>query len=449
MSVAIAIIGGGIGGLALASGLRRRGISAKIYERAAEPSEISAGIAFGPNGAAAMNLLSPEVFSLMTSASTHNHQRNSTMNDSTWITFRHGAEEGKLVSSVSTLDARRTGLNSVSRAVFHNGLSELLPSDWLHFNKSLINMVKMADGRFKLQFADGSTTLADAVIGCDGIRSEVRRLLLNRTSSEEDLRFSEMVVYRSVLPMSSFEQTMGFELAHNAQMYLGIDGHILTYPINQHTHVNIVAFVHCAEWSQRSWVMKDVGPGRLKRHFQGWALPVQTIVNLMATQPIDLWAIFETDIIPTFVKENVAIMGDAAHASTPHQGAGAGQAIEDALVLTELIARAVQYAGALGEKDGEMAYVRTALADSFLAYDCIRRPRAQKVVRTSRQAGELYAFRGANGGDLETIKRDLETRFHWIWHEDLELQVTRALNVLDIIHQKAFILDGELNETAV
>ena len=50
------------------------------------------------------------------------------------------------------------------------------------------------------------------------------------------------------------------------------------------------------------------------------------------------WAIFEQPHISTFTHSRIAILGDAAHASTPHQGAGAGQAIEDAHMLSELLA---------------------------------------------------------------------------------------------------------------
>ena len=99
------------------------------------------------------------------------------------------------------------------------------------------------------------------------------------------------------------------------------------------------------------------------------------------------------------------MLGDAAHASTPFQGQGAGQAIEDAYVLESLMA--------LVEKPEEVAY-------AFKAYDKVRRPRSQQVCRTSREAGELVALRLPGVGDnLDEFKNNIEWRMDWMWHRDV------------------------------
>lgn len=110
-------------------------------------------------------------------------------------------------------------------------------------------------------------------------------------------------------------------------------------------------------------------------------------------------------------------MGDAAHASTPHQGAGAGQAIEDAFILSSL----------LGD---ELTKTTTDIPTAFKVYDAIRRPRSQKVVSTSRAAGLTYAFQGAAGGDIGKIREELMHRFQWIWAEDMERQAEQAKSLL-------------------
>lgn len=74
------------------------------------------------------------------------------------------------------------------------------------------------------------------------------------------------------------------------------------------------------------------------------------------------------------------MLGDAAHASTPFQGQGAGQAIEDAFVLSSLL-------------DPELVKTVKEIPHAFKAYDTIRRPRSQMVCKTSREAGELCALR--------------------------------------------------------
>ena len=130
-----------------------------------------------------------------------------------------------------------------------------------------------------------------------------------------------------------------------------------------------------------------------------------------------LWALFDHRPAPTYAKGRVAILGDAAHTSTPHQGAGAGQALEDAFVLSTLLA-------------DENIKTVSDIPVAFQAYDAIRRPRSQKVVSTSRAAGETYAFRGPAGSDLNLIRKELQTRFRWIWEEDMTCQAEKARAVL-------------------
>ena len=127
----------------------------------------------------------------------------------------------------------------------------------------------------------------------------------------------------------------------------------------------------------------------------------------------DLWALFDHRPAPTYCKGRVAIMGDAAHTSTPHQGAGAGQALEDAFIISILLA-------------DERVRSASDIPAAFQAYDAIRRPRSQKVVSTSRTAGEMYAFRGPAGDDLEKVREELLSRYRWIWDVDMILEANKA-----------------------
>lgn len=115
---------------------------------------------------------------------------------------------------------------------------------------------------------------------------------------------------------------------------------------------------------------------------------------------------------PVYYKDRICLLGDSAHATTPHQAAGAGQCIEDAVVLARLI-----------------ALVRTTreLPNAFAAYDAVRRPRAQKIVETSQEVGQLYTFTHPKyGSDLTAIVEDMRSRFNWIWEHDLEEDVKKA-----------------------
>jgi salicylate hydroxylase len=130
----------------------------------------------------------------------------------------------------------------------------------------------------------------------------------------------------------------------------------------------------------------------------------------------DVWALFDHPPAPTYCKGRLALLGDAAHATTPHQGAGAGQAIEDAFVLSNLL-------GKINSVD--------EIENAFNAYDEIRRPRTQKVVTTSRDVANVYEFLNEKlEGNLEEIRSALETWWDWIWYEDLEEQLKRAENLI-------------------
>lgn len=126
------------------------------------------------------------------------------------------------------------------------------------------------------------------------------------------------------------------------------------------------------------------------------------------------WAIFEHPPISTFCRSRVAILGDAAHASTPHQGAGAGQAIEDAHVLAELLG------------DSRVQTTGDVVA-AFKAYDEIRRPRSQRVVTSSKENAYLLCLcLDGVGDDEDKLKETFQSRLRWLWDLDMNAQAERA-----------------------
>lgn len=431
----IAIVGGGIGGLALAIGLHHRGIAAQIYEAAPAFAEVGAGIAFGSNSIRAMALIDPAIKAAFHRLATKN---GSEEDEETWITFRCGLGEPKLVAKVQTTDADKTGLSSVHRAHFLGALASLLPEGIAHFSKRLADLESQSSGMIKLAFEDGTTAEADAVVGCDGVRSSVRRFVVSKESGVEDRTFTGKYAYRGLIDMAKAKEAVGDYLAGSSQMYLGPGGNVLTYPIDHGRTMNIVAFRDKPDgvWEHDHWVLKNQGK-EMKRDFDGWGKPVQSVLQvsimsivthfsactsiancaLQLMDDADLWALFDHQPAPTYCKGRVAILGDAAHASTPHQGAGAGQALEDAFILSTLLA-------------DEKTQSASEIAAVFEAYDAIRRPRSQKVVSTSRAAGETYAFRGPAGDDIDGIRDELLTRYQWIWDEDMGRQARDAQVVL-------------------
>jgi salicylate hydroxylase len=116
---------------------------------------------------------------------------------------------------------------------------------------------------------------------------------------------------------------------------------------------------------------------------------------------------------PTYYSGNIAILGDAAHAMTPWQGAGGGQAIEDSVVLAALL-------GQVRRKEH--------FTHAIAAYDAVRRPRSQKVVSTSRETLGLYALNdGVANGDSDEWLGKWNGRLDWIWKVDIAKQNDEAL----------------------
>jgi salicylate hydroxylase len=173
----------------------------------------------------------------------------------------------------------------------------------------------------------------------------------------------------------------------------------------------VVAFSSRDTWNDEKWVV-TTSKEDMERDFASWGPHVQKIVGAM--QKPDIWALFMHPPCDTYTKGRVCLLGDAAHATTPHQGAGAGMCIEDAYILANLVKEATN----VGE-----------LTKAFGAFDQVRRERTQKNVKTSQEAGQMYDFE-LFGDDLERIEESFQTRMRWIWDVDLEKQLEDAKKIM-------------------
>ena len=131
----------------------------------------------------------------------------------------------------------------------------------------------------------------------------------------------------------------------------------------------------------------------------------------------NIWALFDHPPAPTYhYKGKICLLGDAAHASTPHHGAGAGMAVEDALILSKLLASI--------ETEGELQH-------AFAAYDKVRRPRSQRLVASSRKMALVYDFEDeGTRHSIDAMGEFLLHAWDWIWNEDVEGQVEKAQKCL-------------------
>lgn len=146
-----------------------------------------------------------------------------------------------------------------------------------------------------------------------------------------------------------------------------------------------------------------------------WIPRVRTLVSNLSNP--DAWALFNDAPAHTFIHPSplICLLGDAAHASTPHQGAGAGMAVEDVYVLGELLA-GVFSEGSCGRHELEKA---------FRAYEAVRRPRVLRLVETSREAGRLWDLE-VEGDNWAAFERNACARMAWLWDHDIRGDLERA-----------------------
>ena len=247
-------------------------------------------------------------------------------------------------------------------------------------------------------------------MGCDGIKSQVRKLFLGEGDRTSKAVLTGKYCYRRLVPADKAIEMLGEDLALNSQMCkrqpldgkrhdadqpdLGNHGHVLTTLIEQGKTVNVVA-THTKEdgkWNEDRWVRPSTKE-QLLADFDGWIEPVKNILSLVETP--DIWALFNHLPAPTHHRKGkICLLGDAAHASIPHHGAGAGMAMEDSFILSKVLA-SIQSVG--------------ELENAFAADDAVHRPRSQRLVTSGRRTGEIYDFEDEVIGDnIEALREYLE-----------------------------------------
>ncbi|TVY28776.1 6-methylsalicylic acid decarboxylase [Lachnellula hyalina] len=271
--LSIAIIGAGIAGVTLAIALSGHSpnIHITIFESRLQFSEISAGVGLGPNAVKAMDLISPKITEAYNTVKTANLWPEKA---EVWCDIRYGdgPKAGNMISEMKSENGFVPC--SASRAQFLAKLIDLLPETvGLRFGKRVIDVEgddEDEPGKTRVRFEDGTDVHVDAVIGCDGIRSACRRILLGENDRAANAVYSGKYAYRQVVDMSTAVRAVGPEV-QNRQVYLGQGGHISTCPIRNGKALNIVAFKDAkgTPWKQRQWVIpssRDI----LLKDFKSW-----------------------------------------------------------------------------------------------------------------------------------------------------------------------------------
>lgn len=426
----VAIVGAGITGLNLALGLQARDVSFTIYERAPGFREIGAGIGFSPNAERAMGSLSTKALAAF--------KRVANPNGEDYFQWVDGYDSAELIFK---LHVGKDGFMGCRRCDILEEWAKQIPEAAVRFGKEIdtISEPDSEGGKLALHFRDGTTAFADAVVGCDGIRSRVRQLVLSdpkakgqKLPASAHPHYTQKFCYRALVPMHRAVDAVGTYRSFTRFMYNGPGAHVITYPVGNNSVLNILAVLSDPNpvWSAAAGGGKHTGPGsraEAEAAFREWHPTVRSIVGLFPDE-MDKWAIFDMaeHPAPGYARGRVCVAGDAAHATGPHLGAGGGMGIEDALVLAGLLAEVKERAEVNRERRGRL--VEAALA----AYNDVRYERTQGVVRSTRAACDLFHWRDPRvGRDSEEFGREITGLFHKIWEYDVDGMVDGALKQLD------------------
>ncbi|KAI1623077.1 salicylate hydroxylase [Exophiala viscosa] len=396
----VAIIGGGIAGLTLAIALYHRQIPVTIYEQAPRFGEIGAGVSFGPNAVNAMKVCHQGIYEAFEKVCTRNLWPSK---EKVWFDYLNGQEDpqrGQKAQDILFTITNSIGQNGVHRARYLDEMVHLLPTEIARFGKRLKNIEQNDSGRLVMQFEDGTTAEADGVIGCDGIKSTVRQIIVGSDHPSAHPVYTYKYAYRALATMEQAIEAVGEEVAQNSCMHMGRDGHVLTFPVNHGQTLNIVAFRTTSDdWPDFQHLTKPGKREDVLRDFSEFGSNVKNLLRL--TKPdLDMWAIFDLGDhpVPTMCKGRICISGDAAHATSPHHGAGAGMCIEDSAVLAELLA-------------DERVQKPQDLEAVFATFNAERKERGQWLVQSSRYMGDCYEWRAEGiGRDFAKIEAEIKER---------------------------------------
>ena len=310
------IAGGGIGGMAAALSLLRKGFDVDIYEQAQEYREVGAGIQISPNGNRAADYLG--VFSALQAMSCDAAGKEIRLWNSgrTWKLFDLGDEALERYGYPYLTVYRPDLLQVLTDAV------RVLKPNALHLHAKVINYTQ-ADGQVALHLESGAKVTGDVLIGADGVHSGIRNILHGESKAE----FSGMMAWRAVIPMERLPAHMTRSVATN---WVGPGAHVVCYPVRFGRLMNFVATVSRSDWQIESW-MSEGSAQECRKDFEGWHEDIQTMITNAPS--LFKWALIVRPPMQSWTIGHATLLGDACHATLPFLAQGAVMSLEDAVVL--------------------------------------------------------------------------------------------------------------------
>lgn len=380
----ITVIGAGIGGLAAALALARRGARVRILEQADEIREVGAGLQISPNGMVVL-----EALGLGDTA-----RALAVQSQGIWL---HDGLSGKPVIGFDLEKyAQEQPFLLFHRADLQRMLADAARDAGVEIQTAQrVTGITPGETSTEIEFADGRRESVGFLVGADGLHSVLRPVL----NPPDAPFFTGQVAWRAVIPANGTEKP-------GARVDMGPGRHLVTYPLRGGTLLNLVAVEERAEWASEGWFHRD-SPENLRAGFAGFCPEVRQVLDRVTD--VFIWGLHRHPVAMEWHRGRTALLGDAAHPTLPFMAQGAVLALEDAWVLAASLAD-------LGLNDGAALY------------QARRRPRATDIVEAANKNARAYhlsnpVLRGLGHGVLRLGNRfapdKMFGRYDWIYRHDV------------------------------
>ncbi|KAK1991788.1 FAD binding domain-containing protein [Colletotrichum falcatum] len=379
----IAIVGAGIGGLAAAIGLRCSGHTVDLYEQARFTAEVGAAVHLMPNGLSILRCWGLDTADF----DANPMNRVVEYDDQCW--------EQKNID-LSRANTRWTDpWLLASRAKFHDALKVKAVADGatLHTSARVLD-ADPANGTISL--LDGRVVKADVILGADGVYSATRSCITNVKPFSSGKSAFRFMIPRNIALADPVTRPVA-EIYDGLLAWTGKSRRIIMYSCSNNQMLNFVC-MHPDEDSplgtQSSRWNAPVTTEQIMKVYRDFHPTVKSLLAKSGDSGISkgVWKLLDMEQIP-YTKDKMALLGDAAHPFTPHQGQGAMQAIEDAASLSIVLPRGTR---------------PTAVPERLQLYEKIRSERAHKIQKYSREAG-----RDLEGDDNKPELDNTNEIFSW------------------------------------
>lgn len=344
----LGIVGGGIGGLALAGALAKTGLPYVLLEQAKALTEVGAGIQIAPNGVHVLRFLGiEEQVASAGSLPSEYHARDWKSGETLYRQPRNPQFEEKYGAPYY----------QIHRADLLGALRSAVSPKNIRLDHKVVDIETRTD-RVRLTTAKGETVDVRGVVGADGVHSVVRNICITR----DEPTFAGIIVYRLTAPLEDLPDHFS-EIGSST--FHGPHGHATVYPISGGSLINCALSFETDGWETESWSL-ECEKGEVFEAFDGWNPDVHHLIE--KTGRINKWALFDREPFPVWSTDRITLLGDAAHPPLPFLAQGACMAIEDAYVL----------AACLADTDGDVSL-------AFKNYQDLRWQRTARVMQAARE----------------------------------------------------------------